>query len=305
MFTLCSLLVVIFIIFTIATGGRILRPRNLRNIMQSITVVSFLAIGSGMLMISGNVDLSVAAVGTLGPIVLAAFIRMGLPWYAALIIALAVCALIGVINASLITRMKFPAFIATLGMASVANGLAYTIGDGKNIDIDSRFLEFIGTERIAQYIPVSIFVSLIALLVYGIILKRTKFGRSIYLVGGSPEASRLVGLKPKKIFYALFINASCLGCIAGVMLAARLKTATCTGISTSQFTGITAAVLGGVSFGGGAGGMLGILVGILILNVFDNGMQLMSIPTYWQTVASGLLLVAALIYDRYSMGKKA
>ena len=88
------------------------------------------------------------------------------------------------------------------------------------------------------------------------------------------------------------------------MLASRLKTATCNGISTSQFTGITAAVLGGVSFGGGSGGMFGILVGILILNVFDNGMQLMSIPTYWQTVASGLLLIAALIYDKYPKGKR-
>lgn len=273
--------------------------------MQAITVVSFLAIGSGMLMISGNIDLSVAAIGTFGPMILATLLQFGLPWYLALIIALAVCACCGAMNAFMVNFMKFPAFITTLGMASIARGLAYTISGGKNVDISNEVFTFIGTAKIAKYIPVSIFVSLAALLIYGIILKKTKFGRTIYLVGGNAEASRLAGLKPKKVSFALFMNASCLGCIAGVMLASRLKTATCSGIASSQFTGITAAVLGGVSFGGGAGGMGGVLIGILILNVFDNGMQLMSVPTYWQTVASGLLLIAALIYDKYSTQKRA
>ena len=120
----------------------------------------------------------------------------------------------------------------------------------------------------------------------------------MYLIGGNPEAARLVGLKPKKTSYTLFINASCMACIAGVLMSARIKTATCNGLSGQQFTGITAAILGGISFGGGTGGMAGALVGILILNVFENGLQLLAIPTYWQTVASGLLLLAALVYDK-------
>lgn len=304
LFTLALLLVIVAVIFAIATGGRLLRPKNIRNILQSITVVSFLSIGSGMLMISGQVDLSVAAVGTFGPMVLASLLVFGLPWYFALIIALIASAVFGAVNAFLVNYLKFPAFIATLGMASVAKGIAYIIGDGKNIDIKNDVFAFIGTTRIANYIPVSIFLSLLFLIVYGIILKKTRFGRMIYLVGGNPEASRLAGLKPKLISFVLFINASCLGCISGIMLSSRLKTATCEGISASQFTGITAAVLGGVSFGGGSGGMGGVLIGIFLLNLFDNGLQLLSVPTYWQTVASGLLLIAALVFDTYSSRKK-
>ena len=298
LFTLSLLLVIIVVVLEIATGGLLLKLRNIRSILQSITVVSFLTIGAGMLLISGNTDLSLGGIGTLGPMVLAFTMSVGVPWYAALILALLASALCGLINAFMVNNLNFPTFIATLGMASVANGIAYTISGGKNIDIDDPVLAFIGTERLAKYIPYSIFISIIALIVYGIILKKTKFGRTVYLIGGNPEAARLVGLKPKKTSYMLFINASCMACIAGVLMSARIKTATCNGLSGQQFTGITAAILGGISFGGGTGGMAGALVGILILNVFENGLQLLAIPTYWQTVASGLLLLAALVYDK-------
>lgn len=299
LFTLCVLLVVIVVVFAITTKGSFLRLKNIRNILQSVTVVSFLAIGAGMLMIGGQVDLSLGGIGTLGPMLLAFLLGVGVPWYIALVCALLACGLCGAINAFMVTNMKFPTFIATLGMASVSQGVAYIISKGKNIDIKNAVFAFIGTGKLAKYIPYSIFVAIIALVIYGVVLKRTKYGRTIYLIGGNAEAARLTGLKPAKITYSLFINAGMLAGVAGIMLASRLKTATCDGISAQQFSGLTAAVLGGISFGGGSGGMFGAFIGILILNVFDNGMQLLDVPTYWQTVASGLLLIAALIFDRY------
>jgi ribose/xylose/arabinose/galactoside ABC-type transport system permease subunit len=258
-------------------------------------------------MIGGQVELSLGGIGTLGAMLLAYLLTVGVPWYLALICALIACGACGAVNAFMVNKMHFPTFIATLGMASVSQGVAYIISLGKNIDIKDPVFAFIGTERLANYIPYSIFIAIIALVVYGIILKKTKYGRSIYLIGGNAEAARLAGLKPSKITFSLFINAGCLAGIAGIMLASRLKTSTCDGISAQQFSGLTAAVLGGISFGGGSGGMGGAFVGILILNVFDNGMQLMAVPTYWQTVASGLLLIAALIFDRYvsSRGRSA
>lgn len=298
LFTLSLLLVIIVVVLEITTKGMLLQLRNIRSILQSITVVSFLTIGAGMLLISGNTDLSLGGVGTLGPMVLAFMLTTGCPWYLSVLLALIASALCGLCNAFMVNRLNFPTFIATLAMASISKGVAYTISKGKNIDITDPVLTFIGTERLAKYIPYSIFIAVIALIVYGVILKRTKFGRSVYLIGGNPEASRLSGLRPTVISYILFINASCLACISGILMSARIKTATCNGLSGQQFTGITAAILGGISFGGGTGGMAGALVGILILNVFENGMQLLAIPTYWQTVASGLLLLAALIYDK-------
>lgn len=304
LFSLIILLVVMVIVFTVATDGYMLNLRNLRSILQSITVVSMLAIGCGMMLIGGNTDLSLGGVGTMGAMILAAMLRAGAPWWLALITALVCCGAAGAINCFMVSKLRFPAFIATMAMASVAQGIAYTISEGKQIDITDPVFTFIGTQRVFGFVPCSVFIAIIALVVYGVILKKTKFGRQMYLVGGNREASRLVGIKPMKIYYTLFINASCLACLGGILLASRLKVSTCDGIAAQQFTGITAAILGGISFGGGSGGMGGCLVGILILNVFDNGLAILGVPTYWQTVASGLLLLVALIYDYVATMRK-
>ncbi len=300
LFSLVILLFALIVIFTAATDGYMLNFRNIRSILQSITVVSMLAIGCGLMLIGGNVDLSLGGVGTMGAMILAATLRAGLPWFIALIIALICCAAAGAVNCFMVSKLRFPAFIATMAMASVAQGVAFIISSGQQIDITDPVIGFIGTQRIFNFVPCSVLIAVVALIVYGLILKKTKFGRQIYLVGGNREASRLVGIKPMKVYYTLFINASCLACLGGALLAARLKTSTTEGISAQQFTGITAAILGGISFGGGSGGMGGCLVGILILNVFDNGLAIMGVPTYWQTVASGLLLLVALVYDYFA-----
>ena len=298
LFTLCLLLIVIIVVFEILSKGNLLSFRNIRSILQSVSVVTFLAIGCGMLLMSGNTDLSLGGVGTLGPMVLAFCIASGLPWYVALIIALVCCALCGLGNAIMVNYLHFPTFIATIAMASIAQGIAFLISDGKNIDMTDPTLNFIGTKRLFDFLPYTFIIAMIALTIYGIILRKTKFGRSILLVGGNAEASRLAGLKPKKISFILFINASCMACIGGCLMCSRVKTATTAGLSGQQFTGITAAILGGISFGGGTGGMLGALVGIFILNVFNNSMQLVGLSAYYQTVMSGVLLLVALIYDK-------
>ena len=124
------------------------------------------------------------------------------------------------------------------------------------------------------------------------------------MCGCNREAARLAGLKPKKICYILFINMGFLASLSGIILAARMKSATVTGISGNQFSGITAAILGGISFGGGSGGMLGAFFGLLLLNCFNNGMTVMGVNPYWQTVASGALLLIALMFDFISMVRK-
>jgi ribose/xylose/arabinose/galactoside ABC-type transport system permease subunit len=148
-------------------------------------------------------------------------------------------------------------------------------------------------------------ISLAALVIYGIILKKTMFGRSVYLVGGNPQASLLSGLRPRRISYILFVNAGILSALAGILLAARLRTANTTGITNQQFAGMTAAILGGISFGGGSGGMGGAFIGMMILNGFDNGMTLLNVQPYWKTVASGTLLLLALTVDFVGAARKA
>lgn len=297
MFTLVILLAAIVLVYTILSGGAFLRARNIRNILQSTTVVSLMTIGAGLLMISGYIDLSLGGTGTMCAMLMAYLLRANLPWYAAVILALACGGVAGAFNAFCVNELNFQPFIATLATALVTQGIGSIISGGINIDISNPLLTFIGGERIFDFIPYSLVISLFALLVYGVILKQTKFGRSIYLVGGNADAARLAGIRPKRISYILFINAGCFAALAGILLSARLKTANVTGVTNSQFTGITASILGGISFGGGSGGMGGALIGILILNCFSNGMTIIDVNPYWQTVASGLLLIFALTAD--------
>lgn len=297
LFPLVMLLLAIVLIYTILSGGVFISFKNIRNILQSTTVVSLLAIGAGMLMIAGYIDLSLGGIGTMCAMLAAYMLRNGSPWYLALLVALALGAVGGAFNAVMVNELKFQSFIATLATASITQGITSIISNGKQIDISDPVFKFIGNERIADVVPVSVIISMLALLIYGIILARTKFGRSVYLIGGNQDAARLSGLKPKKISYILFINAGCLAALAGILLAGRLKSATAVGITNSQFAGLTAAILGGISFGGGVGGMGGALIGILILNCFNNGMTVIDVNPYWQTIASGILLLVALGVD--------
>jgi ribose/xylose/arabinose/galactoside ABC-type transport system permease subunit len=136
--------------------------------------------------------------------------------------------------------------------------------------------------------------------VYGVVLAKTRFGKSIYMIGGNPVAAKLAGLNPKKIWYILFINNAVLGAVAGSLQAMRLRAGTVTGIANGQFTGMTGAILGGVSFGGGSGGMGGAFVGLVLLNGFNTGLMNLGITPYYTTVASGALLLIALAFDYFN-----
>ena len=306
MFALLVLLAAIVIFFSITSSGAFLRLTNIRNILQATVVVSLLTIGSGMLMISGQIDLSLGGIGTMCAMLAAYLMRAGAPWHISMLTAIVLGGVCGLFNAVLVNELNFQSFIATLATASITQGFMAVISKGGQIDILDRAFNSIGGSRFLNgLVPYSLLISLVALVLYGVMLKNTKFGRSIYLVGGSPEASRLAGLRPRRISYILFMNAGALSAVAGMMLAGRLKTANTVGITGSQFAGITAAVLGGISFGGGSGGMGGALVGILILGSFNNGMTVINVPPYWQTVASGTLLLIALAADFISMKRRA
>ena len=305
-FSLILMLVLVNAFFAILSKGIFFKALNIRNILNAMVIVSFLTVGEAMLIIYGNVDLSAGTVGTLSAIVMAHCITTyGLPWWVAVIAALAVGLLAGAINATLITKLKFQPFIATLAVQSIAEGLAMVACKGTAVNVDNEVLNWIGTFKFAnKIIPVAVIIALLVMLIYGIILAKTKFGRMIYLCGGNREAARLVGINPHKICYVLFMNMGALAALSGCMLAARVSSATVTGTNANQFSGVTAAILGGISFGGGSGGMVGAFLGLLLLNCFNNGMTLIGMDPYWQIVASGALLLIALIIDYYSSRKK-
>lgn len=297
MLVLLCLLIGEIVIFGIISGGKLLSVNNIRNILESTTTVSLLAIGSALLMISGEIDLSLGAVGTLGALVVAYCMQAGLPWLPALLIGVLIGVVCGACTAALVNFLNIPSFVATLAMASIAQGFGSMVCGGSQISVKNKVIRTLGSGKLFDYLPYALIISLVLLLVYGIMLKKTAFGRSIYMVGGNREASRLCGLNPKRVSFTLFINAAILATLASTLVVSKLKIANPRLTTLCQFDGLTAAILGGVSLGGGTGGMGGTLIGILILNCFDNATTVVGMNSYWQTIAKGLLLIVALFVD--------
>jgi ribose/xylose/arabinose/galactoside ABC-type transport system permease subunit len=317
-FSLLLLLIAMIVMFSVwsnAKGGSFFQMSTLRNILNSIVLSAFLAIGAGCLLISGNLDLSIAAVGAFGGMVLAmGIVRLGLPTFVAMLISLIVCGLLGAFNATMVTKFRFPAFIATLAMTSMSRGAMYIISSIGNpegpvathINVNfNNIIEYIGQGTIftigrgdnALAVPFGVVIVLIFFVFYGLLITKSKFGLKMMMVGGNPTAATLAGINSKRISYILFINASLLGGVAGIFSTARLGQASLLALQTNQYTGITAAILGGISFGGGAGGMGGVFVGLLILMSFQIGMSTVGVNPYWVNVLSGVILLLALTLD--------
>ena len=295
------LLVAIVIFYTVMTKGSFLKVRNITNILNAMSVNAFFAIGAACLIISGQMDLSAGACGTMCAVMVSNLLeKTEMPLVPIILCSVAASVLVGLLNATLIYKFRFQGFIATLATASVLESVGYIFNDAVALRIENPTLVYIGTARIAGFLPVSVILIIILFIVYGIVLSKTTFGRTVYLIGGNPQAAKLTGINPVKISYILFINSAILGGFAGILHASRIKSASMQGTSTSQFAGLTAAILGGVSFGGGTGGLGGAFLGLLLLNTFNNGISSVGLSSYWQTVASGGLLIIALTLDRFA-----
>jgi ribose/xylose/arabinose/galactoside ABC-type transport system permease subunit len=294
---LLLLMIVFFWLFS--KNHSYLGPSNIRNILNSMVIYTLLAVGGGLVIIAGEIDLSPGHVGTAAGAVMAALLNgTELPWFVVTVICLLIGAAFGLLNGVLINKLNFQSFIATLAVGSfLAGGLSYIVAGGKTLEIKDSAVVLIGTGRIAQLVPYTILISFAVILIYGVVLAKTKLGRSVYLVGGNREASRLAGIDPKRMSYILFANSGMLGALAGLLYDARLTAGNLTGTNHYVFPAITAAVLGGLSLGGGRGNMFGCFLGLLIISGFDNGLLLLGVSPFWKNVASGLLLLLALTLD--------
>ena len=297
-FVMMSILfIVLLVAFAFLSGGVSLKTRNLVNILNSMALSAFLTEGVALLMISGRLDLSTGANGTLCGLFLAFVLRAGMPLLPAILITLCIGVVIGILNAILVNEVQMAPFIATLATSLIATGFVYLIANKKTIDIVNTTIKAYGKHMIFGYIPVSALLAFSLMAIIGIILHKTQFGRQIYIVGGNPQAAMLAGVNPKKMSYILFAVCGFFSSIAGITFVARMQSANMQGLSAQRFQGITAAVLGGISFGGGSGGMGSAFVGLLVLTTFSTGMTVMGVSPYWQNVASGLLLIFALTLD--------
>lgn len=269
---------------------------NFINIFIAASLIGLVAIGETYLIIGGMVDLSAGSVAAFASVLAAVLSQYGWNLWLVLIVATLSGVVFGYLNAFAVNKIKIEPFMATLATMSIVRGFAYILCDGKPIYIaDDLFLKF-GKDRILG-LPIPVIVLIVGFIIFGIILAKTKFGRSIYVIGGNKNAARLAGLYPEKITNKLFMLTGGLAALGGVILAARMSSgqpAACVGL---EFDAVTAAVLGGTAFSGGVGTIFGTVLGVLILQGFNTGLIMLNVPSFWQYVARGGLLVAALTFD--------
>jgi ribose transport system permease protein len=280
---------------------------NLLNVFYNLVIQCIMMCGIACIIIGGNIDLSVAGQAALSTMVFAWLCKStNMPWSLALVICLGLAVCFGLINTFLVNVLKFPAFIATIGMASIYRGLCNVITQGNNIQINrASFLE-IGSTNLFGALPVSFLIAILLIVFYQFVLSKTTFGRSVYMAGGNPTAARLTGIKLNKIRMILFINNSLLAALGGLLWTAQIKLASPTAIISAapDMRVISAVILGGVSFYGGSGNLVGAFVALLLLNVFDNMLTVLGVQSYYNILAQGLLLALALVIDYINVEKR-
>jgi len=289
-------LLLIILVFQALTGGKYLSQANLINIMIAMAVVGLVTIGESFLLITGKVDLSPGSVAAFSGVLAAILLNQGLSMYLVIPIVMLLGMGIGALNAFLVNKLKLEAFIATLATMSIFRGMAYIICGGKAVFLnDKSFLTFGAGRLFGIPIPVIIFVIIFAF--FMVVLSRTRFGRNVYMIGGNAVASRLTGINSNKLLLKLFMMTSALAALGGCIMSARMSSGQPMSSEGLEFDAVTAAVLGGVAMGGGIGSLGGALIGLFIMQGFNNGLMMLNVPSFWQTVSRGLLLIAALSFD--------
>ena len=272
---------------------------NLKGIMNACSLSGTIAVGMACLMMSGSIDLAAGAEGCLGGVIVAILLRAGMPWPVALAITV-VCGMgFGLVNAFWCNGLNFMPFIATIGMSSIFQALASIITKSNDIAISNRAFWQLGAGNVWIF-PMPFVIMLILMVIYGVMISYTKFGRRMLLCGGNRQAARLAGISPKKITTIMYVNCGAVSAFAGAIMAARMHTGSTRAVIGSEMNAMTAAIIGGVSFlGGGASGMGTIMIALFLINGFNNGLQTIKVNSYWQIVSQGGLLVLALILDYY------
>jgi ribose transport system permease protein len=279
--------------------GTILSPfflteRNLLAILVTASVIAVLAIGQFMVVVTRGIDLSVGSVVALSSVVAALILRAGQPVLAAVLAALAVAALIGLINGVLVVYGRVAPFIVTLAMLSVARGLAYLIQHDRLIPISNSTFLSIFSGNVGP-VPSPVLVALLVMLGTGTMMAFMPRGRRLYAIGCNPEAARLSGLPIKRDALLAYMTSSALAGLAGLMLAAQLTQGSAITGQGYELDSIAAAVVGGTSLFGGTGDPVSAVLGGLIIGAILNLMDIMGVPNEAQLIVQGVVIVFAVL----------
>ena len=288
-------IIAVFALFT-SLNKNFLTMQNMTNLLVASSLVGMVAIGHTYLIIAKQNDLSPGSLAAFCGVLGAILLNRNLPIPIAMLVTMCAGAAVGLFNSWMVNQIKIEAFIATLVSQTIIRGFAYIICGGKPVAIKNQTFNKLGTLRVLA-LPIPVWVMIICILIFGFILARTRFGRSVYAIGGSAEAARLAGLNPKRIVTTCFIMIGVLTSIGGMLFAARMNAGQPAANVNLEFDAITAVILGGTSFAGGVGSMFGTALGIILIQAFNTGLIMVNVDSFWQYVARGALLLFALTSD--------
>lgn len=290
-------LVIIMVYFTVMKA-KFLTLDNMLNMLRQTSINGLLAIGMTFVVLTGGIDLSVGSiVGASGMFAaLVARTATGMPWFLAVLVGLGVGLLLGAVNGVIISYLKVPAFIATLGMLSIARGVTFMASDAKPVPgLSEGFLKIGGGSL--GIIPIPIIILILVLIVSYVVLYKTRYGRYIFATGGNPVSARVSGINVKAIICSVYMISGVLAGLAGVILTSRVTSGLSQGGNGYEVDAIAAAVIGGNSLSGGRGRLWGTIVGFLIMGVMNNGLDMMAVSSYWQLVIKGIIIIGAVMLD--------
>ncbi|MHC0039058.1 ABC transporter permease [Pseudoneobacillus sp. C159] len=298
-------LVVLLLIFM--TVGSMLSPRflsvqNLLNILQQSAVVGIVALGMTFVIIVAGIDLSVGSVLALSCMTVALMMTGGMsPIFAIILSVLIGCAL-GLVNGIISTKLKVPAFIATLAMMVAAKGFALLLTDGKPIYNLPESFRFLGSNVFGR-IPVSAIIWISLTIIALFVLRYTTFGRKLYAIGGNPQSAHLTGIEVNRYIAAAYMISGATAALGGVVLTSWLTVGQPTAGNGIELDAIAAVVLGGTSLFGGVGGVGGTFIGVLLMSMITNIFNLIGLSSYYQSIFMGVIIVLALVLNRFVVKK--
>lgn len=276
-----------------------LRPQNLINIGAAVSFTGIVAAITTAVLISGGLDLSIAAVMALSSTVVAVVTTAGQPWWVAVLAALITGAAIGALNGYVISYVGVNPFVVTVATQFLSRGIGFLITAGVAMPINDQVIRMIGQGRLAG-IPISLIIMVVVFAVVGVVLRKTVLGRHWYAIGGTPDGrmARLAGVPVARRRFQLYVLSGAVSALAGVCLAGNTTVGDAYAATGLELSILAAVILGGTALNGGRGAIIGTVIGVLLIGVINNGIQLLNLGVSAQYLFLGAVLLVAVVFDQ-------
>ncbi len=303
-YAMVGVLVLVMVFFAIRMP-RFATPDNLFTILTAAAPFALISLGQTLVILTGGIDLSVGSVIAVGAMTAAwtAVNFEGLPIGLTVLVSVLIGLIAGAVNGIVVAVVKVPPFVATLGMMTLASGFAYVIGNGAPINgLPSNFGDLANTKIGPLTIPV--IVMIVSIVVIGLMMRRTSYGLRVYAVGGNELAAKIAGVKTNWILFSVYAISGGLAGLSGIILASRTINGAPTTGTGYELDSIAAVVIGGASLSGGRGTAWGTVIGLFLIQILNNGLDILTVPAYWQKVIKGALIVIAVAIDVWAARRR-